>query len=221
MNNIKKKDPTQNSLLKNLKIKHSTQEFVELEEVLANIAITKHGTFLAIVEVFPTNFDLLSQEEQDYKIRKFGALINSLDFNLQIVIDTKKLFVSEYINYLEKIDITGHPKGLQRMFKIYKQFITNIITKQKVFKKRFFLIIPYTSGVSYSITMSINRKQQLITQAINFLKPKITHIISMVKTMGLDAKQLKTAEIIKYYYQVYNPDKKTIPIQDHVIELNN
>jgi len=214
-----KKHITNSAIFKNLKIKNSTQDFLEVEEIIHGFIITKFGTFLAVIEVFPTNFELLSQEEQNYKIKNFASLINSLDFNLQIVIDTKKLFVTEYINYLGKIDVSHHPPGLQRMFKIYKQFITNIITHQNVLQKRFFLVIPYASGMSYSITMPIAKKQQLLEQAINFLTPKITHVLNMVKAMGLEGKKLETIDLIKYFYEVYNPERNNIPIQGHKIEI--
>lgn len=214
------KHTTDKVVLKSLKISAPSQDFLEIEEIIYGFIITKYGKFLAVIEVFPTNFDLLSQEEQEYKIRSFASLINSLDYNLQIVIDTKKLFVSEYTNFLNKIDITHHPPGLQRMFKIYKQFITNIITHQNVFKKRFFMVIPYSSGVSYSIAMPLDKKQHLLEQAINYLTPKISHLLSMIKSMGLEGKQLRTLDLVKYFYQVYNPDAEIIPIEGNKIELN-
>ena len=221
--NIIKKQPkhtTNKAVIKSLRISASTQDFLEIEEIIYGIIATKNGRFMAVIEVFPTNFELLSQSEQEYKIKAFASLINSLDFNLQIVIDTKKLFVSEYTNFLNKIDITHHPPGLQRMFKIYKQFITNIITHQNVFKKRFFMVIPYASGFSYSISMPLDKKQHLLEQAINYLNPKITHLINMVKSMGLEAKQLRTLDLVKYFYEVYNPGKDVIPIEGNNIEIN-
>ena len=204
----------------NLTVSTPTQQFLEIEEVINNILITKNGTFCALIEVFPTNFALLSTEEQEHKIRQFAALINSLDFTLQIVIDTKKLFVSEYIKYLDKINPEHHTPGLRRMFLIYKRFINNIIVNQKVFQKRFFLVIPYYSNTTYRNDLPIATKETLLEQAANYLHPKTSHTLGMIQNMGLNAKVLTTQEIIKYFYSVYNPDKRQIPIEEAQITIS-
>ncbi len=200
-------------------IKGKTQDFLEVEDVIADLLVTKNGTFCVIIKTNAVNFELLSPEEQNFKIQAFAQFMNSLDFDLQIVIETQHVSLHKYADFIDKLENPNLNEGLQRQFKIYKKFIRNLATSQNILDKKFFLIIPYRSGASYHMGMKESQRKLLVEQALNFLIPKRNHVIKMLKAMGLTGTQLNTADIVKYFYKIYNPKQTQIKFDETSITL--
>ncbi|PIY17651.1 hypothetical protein COZ14_02410 [Candidatus Dojkabacteria bacterium CG_4_10_14_3_um_filter_Dojkabacteria_WS6_41_9] len=186
-------------------INHATQDILEVADILNDLLVTKNGTVCLILKTSSVNFDLLSEDEQDVKIASFGSMVNSLDFQLQILIETRKINISKYADYLDTMDTPDLSAGLKRQFVIYKQFIRNLITNKEILDKRFMIIIPYRTGSVLDKNSSIEEKKKVIESATNYLYPKKYHIIKMVKGMGLDATQMTSSDISKYLYSIFNP----------------
>lgn len=183
----------------------STQDFLQLADVINDLLITKNGTVCLIIRTSSVNFDLLSENEQDSKIESFASLMNSLDFQMQILIETRKVNISSYAEYLDTLDTPDLSPGLKRQFTIYKQFIRNLITNKEILDKRFMIVIPFRSGTPVSVYSPIEYKQKIMETAINYLYPKKSHVLKMLGRMGLDGEQMTNKEIVKYFYEVFNP----------------
>lgn len=183
----------------------STQEMLEVVDLLNDLLITKNGTVSLIIKTSSVNFDLLSEEEQDIKIMAFGSFVNSLDFPLQIMIETRKINISKYADYLDTMDTPDLTPGLKRHFTIYKQFIRNLITDKDILDKKFMIIIPFRSLTPIKHDTPIEEKKRLLENATNYLYPKKYHVIKMLKGMSLDGEQMSNAEILKYLHSIYNP----------------
>src|SRR3989338_7412211 len=82
-------------------IRATTQEFLEIEDIIDDIIILTNGSAALIIETTAVNFGLLSEEEQDGLIYAYASFLNSLSFPLQIVILSKRMDISLYIEYLE------------------------------------------------------------------------------------------------------------------------
>lgn len=190
----------------NAPIVASTQDYLEIADVMSDLLITKNGTVCLIIHTSSVNFDLLSETEQDIKIQAFASLVNSLDFQMQILIETRKVNISSYVEYLDQMDTPDLTLGLKRQFTIYKQFIRNLITKKEILDKKFMIIIPFRSGMSVSPASPIDYKHKVLELSVNYLYPKKYHIIKMLKGMGLDGTQMTNKEIVKYFFDVFNPD---------------
>jgi hypothetical protein len=183
----------------------SSQDVLEIAEVMNDLLITKNGTICLLIRTSSVNFDLLSEEEQDIKIMAFGSMVNSLDFPLQILIETRKINISKYADYLDTLDTPDLSVGLKRHFTIYKQFIRNLITNKEILDKKFMIIIPYRSLTPITKTTTLEQKQKILDSASVFLYPKKYHVVKMLKGMSLDGEQMSTSEIVKYLFSVYNP----------------
>jgi len=71
--------------------------------------------------------------------------------------------------------------------------------------------------VSTALTSSLKRKpglpfdkQSILTKAKNVLIPKRDHLLKQLTRIGLKAKQLTTPDLIKLFYNYYNPDSGAI-----------
>ena len=74
-------------------IRATTQEFLEIEDIIDDTLILKNGAAAIVLETTAVNFGLLSEEEQDALIYSYAAFLNSLSFTLQIVIMSKKMTI--------------------------------------------------------------------------------------------------------------------------------
>ena len=204
------------------KIIESTQEHLEVKDIVEDIVLTKSGSAALVLQTSAVNFDLLSEFEQDNKIYAFAGLLNSLNFHIQIMIRTKRIDISTYIDYLKQKSNRSISPGLKRQLDIYTLFIQNLIVQNDVLDKNFFIVVPYNPAFvlpSWNIlekkkTSEIQEKQEnmakekLIEQAKMFLYPKRDHILKQIARIGLDGHQLTNKELLAEFYTLYNPVEK-------------
>lgn len=200
----------------------STQDHLEVKNILDDLVITRSGSVAIVIQTNAINFDLLAEYEQDSKIFAFAGLLNSLNFHIQILVRTRRVDISNYVNYLKAQRNDSMSSGLQNMLKIYTQFVQNLIVENNVLDKNFFLVIPYNpaavlpdTGIFKSkksrdeqeIHMAM-KEDQLVEKAKIFLYPKRDHVIKQLGRMGLMGHQLTNQELITEFYTTYNPDEE-------------
>ena len=115
-----------------------TQEFVPIKEVRDGVIILKDGSMRAIVLASSLNFSLKSDDERQAIIVQFQDFLNSLDFSIQIDVESRRLDIRPYIALLEN----QYKEQINDLMKIqtreYIEFVkkftetTNIIPRQTV-----------------------------------------------------------------------------------------
>lgn len=201
-------------------VKASTQSFIEVEEIKDDIVLMKDFSASCVIEVGAVNFWLLSSEEQTSMIYAYAGLLNSLSFPVQILIISKKMDVSMYLDYLDgKINSQSNELLKSRLLS-YKGFITNVVKKNIVLEKRFFFIIPFSPlelGVSGANPGSLN-KEYVISRAKTSLYPKRDHLLRLLAKIGLQAGVLQSQSLVELYYNLYNPSstgRRLAPIESY------
>ena len=81
----------------------ATQEFVPIKEVRDGIMMLKDGSMRGIVLASSLNFSLKSDDERNAIILQFQDFLNSLDFSVQISIESRRLDIRPYIALLEGV----------------------------------------------------------------------------------------------------------------------
>lgn len=196
--------------------KLSTQDHLEIEDIRDDLVLLKDGRVSLVIETGAVNFDLLSEEEQDAKIKTFAGMLNSLNFQMQIVILTERSDLTAYLERLVAYREQQASKPLMKQIEIYMQFIKNLTYNREVLDKRFFIVIPEVSAEVQrtSIVRQIfgkriqitNRKAIFEKSKIN-LYPKRDHLFKQFKKMGIEAWQLNNDQLVRLYYSMYDPDK--------------
>jgi hypothetical protein len=79
----------------------ATQNFVPIKEVRDGIVILKDGSMRALLMTSSLNFALKSEDEQQSIIFQFQNFLNSLDFSIQIFLQSRRLDIRPYIALLE------------------------------------------------------------------------------------------------------------------------
>ncbi len=194
----------------------TTQDRIPVADITGDIAVYRDGGAALILESTSLNFGLLSAREQRAVIFSYAGLLNSFNFPVQIMIRTQRKDISNYIKYLKEEEEKLDNEQLAAIMRDYEHFIIEAIKKKNVLSKRFFIVIPFTSyelGVAKSFAKSFSRKQALpyprsyvVKKAKISLYPKRDHLMRQAGRMGLELKQLRTAEIINLFYQILNPE---------------
>jgi hypothetical protein len=199
----------------------STQEHLEVREILDDLIITKSGSVAMVIQTSAINFDLLAEYEQDSKIFAFAGLLNSLNFRIQILIRTKRIDISNYVDYLKSKRNDTMSEGLKKQLDIYTYYIQNLIVQNDVLDKNFYIVIPFSPGVALPTSNVFGKKKdkeeqeryqkmqtdQLLEKAKIFLFPKRDHILKQLSRMGLFGHQLTTKELLSEFYTIYNPEE--------------
>ena len=182
----------------------STQEHLGIKDVRDDLVITSRGSVAMVIQTSSINFDLLAEYEQDNKIYAFAGLLNSLNFRIQILIRTRRVDISNYVDYLKNQEKNSMSEGLKKQLGIYTEFIQNLIVQNDVLDKNFFVVVPFNPAAQVPGTSLLRSKksreemekhvemkqEQLIEKAKIFLYPKRDHILKQLGRMGLFGYQL-------------------------------
>lgn len=196
-------------------IQYSTQDHVDIEDVVNNLIIQKDGTCSMVLQTNAINFGLLSEEEQDASIYAYAAFLNSLTFSIQVLIRSDVKDISGYLKQLEEKEGKQQNISKKNQIKYYRQFIASLITDRNVLEKKFYIVIPFSAlelGTSKSLLKSFGGSKKLnydinyiVEKALTTLEPRKDHVMRQLGRIGLTARQLSTQELIQLLFSMYNP----------------
>lgn len=79
----------------------ATQDFVPIKEVRDGVVILKDGSMRALLLASSINLSLKSFDEQNATLMQFQTFLNSLDFSVQIVVESRRLDIRPYLVLLD------------------------------------------------------------------------------------------------------------------------
>ncbi len=193
----------------------ATQSFLRISEIKSDTVVLDDGTLRAILGVSSTNFDLKSQEEQNAIIFSFQRFLNSLDFTVQILMQSRKMEIGSYLEKLKRIAEKQTNELLRVQTVEYIEFISRLIENASIMNKNFYIIIPLGQSIFPAAPGFFSRlfggKAKEAAQRIqNFEKEKesldtrVSAIESNLSGIGIKTSRLKTEDIIQLYYNSYN-----------------
>ncbi len=201
-------------------VKSTTQNFIEIEEIKDDIVMMRDFSASIVIEIGAVNFWLLSQEEQVSMIYAYAGLLNSLSFPTQVLIVSKKMDISSYLDYLDGVIIKTQVDLIKSRLSSYKEFIKTVIKRNTVLEKRFFFVVPFSPlelGMSGVNTGSL-QKEYIISRAKTSLYPKRDHLLRLLSKIGLLGTCLQKQELTELFYNLYNPSatgRKLAPIESY------
>lgn len=178
----------------------TTQQHLIIQDIKDDAVLLKNGSAALILQTTAVNFDLLSDREQLAIIDAFAAMLNSLSFPIQIVIRSKRLNISNYLELLANAENKQPNPLLRQLMQYYRQFVAALIRENEVLDKKFYVVIP----VSYLELGFFSTAQKQLQKATTILSPRRDHIIKLLSRMGLKATQLNSERLIKLFYDIYN-----------------
>jgi hypothetical protein len=215
----------------------ATQEFVPIQEVRDGVILLKDGGLRAIVLANSTNLSLKSDDEQRATILQFQSFLNTLDFPIQISVQSRRLDIRPYLLMLEdRIKLQTEPL-LKLQTREYIGFIQNFTETVSIMTKNFFVVVPYThtnltsdsGGLSKILGLFSrkNKEQAKIEKQEDFeekrsqLEERVSVIQQGLSRCGIKSAELGTEEIVEVFYKVFNPGELEGKIQlDELQKMN-
>ncbi len=204
-----------------------TQEFVPIKEVRDGVLILKDGSMRAILLASSLNFALKSADEQQSIIYQFQNFLNSLNFSVQIFVESRRLDIRPYIALLEG-RLKEQVGDLMKMqTKEYIEFIKSFTDSTNIMTKSFFIVIPYTPPVIGSNSGSIagqfiqarkNKADAAADALATFeehrsqLQQRLEVVEQGLVRCGIRVVELGTEELIELFYKIFNPGDIDKPI---------
>lgn len=201
-------------------IKSTTQNFIEIEEIKDDVVMMKDFSASIVIEVGAVNFWLLSQEEQVSMIYAYAGLLNSLSFPTQVLIVSKKMDISSYLDYLDATITKTKADLIKSRLLSYKEFIKTVVKRNTVLEKRFFFVVPFSPlelGIA-GANIGALQKEYVISRAKTSLYPKRDHLLRLLSKIGLQGTCLQKQELVELFYNLYNPSatgRKLAPVESY------
>lgn len=202
----------------------SSQDFVPIKEVRNGIIVLKDGGLRAILIASSLNLSLKSSEEQLAILSEFQNFLNSLDFSVQISVQSRRLDIRPYLLTLENRMKEQVEPLLKIQTKEYMEFIRSFTEEVNIMTKTFFIVIPYTPGViksSISMMDSLLGGNNTSTKQVENnkkaadlasfeekrtqLDQRVGVVASGLNRIGIRTSQLNTDQVIELFYKTFNP----------------
>lgn len=193
----------------------STQEILRFAEIRDGIIITKTGELRQILMVSSINFALKSEQEQTAIIFAYQNFLNSLDFPIQILMQSKKLDLYGYLKKLKDVAASQTNEPLRVQTVDYVDFIERLINIANIMDKKFYCVVSFVP-VPKMGTPTLPKKKQTAGPLLTFsqyqeYKKELDHrtqvISAGLNSVGLRSAPLETQQIIELFYSIYNPEE--------------
>ncbi|MEX0931476.1 MAG: hypothetical protein WDZ88_01860 [Candidatus Paceibacterota bacterium] len=199
-----------------------TQDFVPIKEVRDGVVVLEDNSMRALVLVSSLNFALKSEDEQQGIILQFQNFLNSLDFSIQIFVQSRELDIRPYIALLEARQKEQVEELIKTQTREYINFIKNFTENTSIMTKSFIIVIPYSPG-SIGGSSSLFKKKNAQAQAESKIekfeenRSQLEQRVSIVEQglirTGIRVARLGTEEIVEVFYKLFNPGESEKPIQ--------
>ncbi len=197
----------------------ATQEFVPIKEVREGTIVLKDGGLRAIVAVSSVNLALKSNDEQIATINQFQSFLNSVDFPIQIVVQSRRLDIRPYLLMLEGKMKDQHEPLLKLQTAGYISFIREFTEQVAIMRKYFYVVIPYDEAILSTkkgflggiLGNNKNSGSQTKDEIAAFeekrtqLDERVNVISSGLGSCGARTERLQTEEVIELFYKTFNP----------------
>jgi len=203
----------------------STQDFVPIAEVRDGIVQLKDGGLRAVLLASSINFALKSEDEQTAFTVQFQNFLNSLDFSVQIFVQSRMLDIRPYVATLE----AQYKQQLDDLMRVqireYIEFIKSFTEAANIMTKNFFVVVPYAPAVitkkngpasylPFGKSKTAEEVNRTFEEQVTQLEQRISIVQQGLVRTGVRTVQLGTEEAIELLYKMFNPgeDGKPMPV---------
>ena len=196
----------------------STQDHIEFSEIHDGLIITKTGELRAILLVSSINFALKSEQEQNAIVYAYQNFINSLDFPIQILMQSKKLDLSKYLTRLKNAAASQSNELLRIQTVDYIDFVERLINIANIMDKKFYVVVPFMpppklQPAAKGLLPQSDKSPatQMTYDEFDKWKQEIDQRVQVISSglgsVGMRTAKLNTQQIIELFYGIFNPEE--------------
>ena len=182
---------------------NTTQDFLQLDQIRSGVVILKNKSLRGVLMVSSVNLALKSTEEQKAIINQFQSFLNSLDFTCQIIVQSRKVNLTGYIDMIKNWESNQENDLLRHQTESYRKFIEDFIKEESILTKKFFVVIPYNFHQTPSAKLTEESFKRLKKQ----LMQRMEFTALGLRRCGLQAAPLTSSELIELFWVMHHPKK--------------
>jgi hypothetical protein len=202
----------------------STQQFVPVKEIRNGTIILKDGGYRGVLICSSINFGLKSEDEQHAITVGFQNFLNTLDFSIQIIVNSRRMDLRPYLALLDEKAVEQKTELMKIQLHEYIEFVRSFADQANIMTKSFYIVVPYSSShVSAASTISFLRggssakkgsaAETTFEQDRVQLEQRLGLVVEGLAGTGVRAVPLGTEEIIELLYRSFNPGELENPIR--------
>lgn len=201
----------------------ATQQFVPVREIRNGTVILKDGGYRGVLICSSVNFGLKSADEQHAITLGFQNFLNTLDFSIQIVVNSRRMDLRPYLALLEEKAPEQKTELMRIQLHEYVEFVRSFTDRANIMTKSFYIVVPYAPRVSAADTISFLRRDSASVKSaaaeVSFeedraqLEQRLSLVAGGLSGTGVRAVPLGTEEIIELLYRSFNPGELENPIR--------
>ncbi|HMO77616.1 MAG TPA: hypothetical protein PKA42_00475 [Candidatus Paceibacterota bacterium] len=196
----------------------ATQDFVAIKDIRDSVVLLKNGQMCSVLLASSINFALKSLDEQQAILHNFQSFLNTLDFSLQIYVQSRRLNIEPYLALLATRKDSQDNDLMRIQLREYIEFIRTFTTEVDVMSKSFFVIIPYTPApinFTKGLTSFFTPGQKSTPEELMFdeykiqLEQRVSVVEQGLSRLGVRTIMLNNEDLVELYYHIYNPTDPT------------
>ena len=203
-----------------------TQQFLEIDQIREGVLVLKNKALRGVLMVSSLNFALKAEEEQLAIISQFQSFLNSLDFTCQIVVQSKKINMTGYLEKIKSMEEKQANSLLKKQTSDYRKFIEDVISGAppagkygEIMSKAFYIVVPFTllEGEQAAPKKQLLRAPKIpafTEETFHRCKQQLWQRMEFValglKRVGLQAIPLTTEELIELFWSLHNPKEAEV-----------
>lgn len=195
----------------------ASQQFVPIKNIRDGVVEFKDGRSGMVLLASSINFALKSTDEQKAILAQFQTFLNTLDFSIQVYVQSRRLDITPYLEQLRAREELQDNDLMRIQLREYMQFINTFTTEVDIMSKNFFVVVPYSGSavdISSGITSFLRGKQNETAQKEQAFEEKRLQLeqrTSLVE-QGLNRIGVRTAlldndALVELYYHIMNPQE--------------
>lgn len=118
------------------------------DRVLENGIIKQKNSYIKIIKVIPINYDLKSNLEKQSILNSYKLFLKTCNFNIQILIQSKKENLSKHFYNLKKISEKEENNKIKETIQKYIEFLKKKNEENKSSSKNFYIVVKYTIDIN-------------------------------------------------------------------------
>ena len=189
----------------------STQQFLEIDKIKEGVIVLKNKSLRGVLMVSSLNFALKSEDEQNAIIYQFQNLLNSLDFSIEIVVQSRRLNITGYFEKLKELEQNQENELLKMQTASYRDFVEKLISGESIMSKSFFVVVPFTllelPGMKKT-DLSLEKDQ--FQRAKSQLWQRLEFTALGLRRCGLQCAPLSSPELIELFWSAYHPQEAEV-----------
>lgn len=207
----------------------TSQDFVSIRDIKDSVVIKKSGQMHMVLLASSVNFALKSLDEQKAILMQFQQFLNTLDFSLQIYVQSRRLNILPYLELLAGLEEKQDNDLMRIQLREYIEFIRTFTEDVDVMSKSFFVVVPYTPtklNITKGITNLFTPTQGTISSLptdTQFeehriqLEQRVGMVSEGLARVGVRTITLQKDDLVELYYHLYNPGDTagSAPMMEH------